>query len=155
MFNIVLVEPRIPQNTGNIGRICHITNSTLHLIHPMGFVINDKNLKRAGMDYWKDINVVEYSSFEEFLSINKLGRNSKLLSTKSKKIHYDAKYSIGDYLIFGREDKGLDESIILENIDLCYKIPMKKGRSLNIANAVSIVLYEAIRQNLDEFNGNR
>ena len=144
-INIVLVEPEIPQNTGNIVRTCAITGAHLHLVEPLGFSIADRYLKRAGLDYWKDAKVKTYSSIDDFFSQIK-GRMF-YASTKAKKRYTDVLYQDNDYILFGKETKGLPEELIFSNLDNAIKIPMKEGqRSLNLSNGVSIILYEALRQ---------
>ena len=160
MFNIVLHEPEIPANTGNIGRTCLVTGSRLHLIEPMGFIINDKNLRRAGMDYWHDLDVVIYDSWRDFLEQNKeklaspfgeAGENGAELwmaTTKAQHTHSDVNFKDGDYIMFGKESAGIPEEILLESPNTCVRIPMaKEQRSLNLSNSVAVVLYEALRQN--------
>ncbi|MBR3003750.1 MAG: tRNA (uridine(34)/cytosine(34)/5-carboxymethylaminomethyluridine(34)-2'-O)-methyltransferase TrmL [Lachnospiraceae bacterium] len=151
MFNIVLLEPEIPANTGNIGRTCLVTGSRLHLIEPLGFILNDKNLKRAGMDYWKDLDVVRYDSWRDFCEKNKENFQSVRLwmaTTKSKQVYTDVHYQDGDYIMFGKESAGIPEDILVDNKETCVRIPMAEGqRSLNLSNSVAIVLYEALRQN--------
>ena len=145
-FNIVLVEPEIPQNTGNIARTCAATGSKLHLVKPLGFEIDDKKLKRAGLDYWHLLDITFYESIDDFFSKNQ--GNFYFASTKSLKRHCDAHFKDGDYLIFGKETKGLDEKLLKDNKDKCIRIPMiKDARSLNLSNSVAVVLYEALRQN--------
>lgn len=145
MINIVLIEPEIPSNTGNIGRTCAATNSRLHLIEPLGFEISDKQLKRAGLDYWKDIDVRIYSNLDEFFSKN--SGQYIFASTKASKKHTDIKYTDNCYIFFGKETKGIDENILKEHYDNTVRIPMYgKYRSLNLANSVAILLYEALRQ---------
>ena len=147
MLNIVLVEPEIPQNTGNIARTCGATNTALHIIKPMGFTIDDKKLKRAGLDYWHLLNITYYENLDEFF----LKHGNKELfyfSTKSKRIYSDAAYGPDAFLIFGKETKGLDENLLYENKDKMVRIPMvDDARSLNLSNSVAIALYEALRQN--------
>lgn len=146
-LNVVLLNPEIPTNTGNIGRICLATNTCLHLIKPLGFEISDKRLKRAGLDYWPHLKVNYYESFEEFISTNPNGR-LHFFSSHAIKTVWDLKFDQNDFLIFGKESVGLPESITDFYKDNCYKIPMysTKIRSLNLANAVSIVIYEGLRQ---------
>ena len=145
-FNIVLHEPEIPQNTGNIARSCAATGSRLHIIKPMGFEIDDKKLKRAGLDYWHLLGVQYYENLEHFFEVNKNPR-MHLASTKAGKIHSDAAFCDGDFIFFGKETKGLPEDFIKENIDCAIRIPMiEEARSLNLSNSVAIVLYEALRQ---------
>ena len=150
-MNIVLVEPEIPQNTGNIARTCGATDTVLHLVRPLGFSTSDRYLKRAGMDYWKLVDVRYYDNLDEFFNKNLQG-NFYYASTKSVKSYSDIKYSMNDYLIFGKETKGLDENLLRENYDRCIRIPMfNEARSLNLSNAVAIILYEALSQNEFEF----
>lgn len=154
MLNIVLYEPEIPQNTGNIGRTCVATGTRLHLIEPLGFSINEKNLKRAGMDYWKDLDVSTYICWEDFLEKNP-NANIFMATTKSKKCYTDVKFSDNDYIMFGKESAGIPEEILVNYRDTSIRIPMLGDtRSLNLANSVAIVLYEALRQN-DFFDLNR
>lgn len=146
-LNIVLYQPEIPQNTGNIGRTCVLTNSKLHLIKPLGFEVNDKQLRRAGMDYWKQLDVVYYDSFEEFFNIN--GHNRIYLSTTRAAFNYsEVNYNKGDFILFGRESSGVAQNIRDIFKDTAIKIPMieTSDRSLNLSNSVSIVAYEALRQ---------
>jgi tRNA (cytidine/uridine-2'-O-)-methyltransferase len=147
MLNVVLVYPDIPYNTGNIGRLCLGLDSVLHLVKPLGFKINDKYLKRAGLDYWKEVNCVVHESYEDFL---KYAGDARLVfaSTKAQISCYDYEYKKGDFLVFGSETKGLPEEIVYNNIDKAVKIPMcGKIRSLNLSNSVAVILYEAYRQN--------
>jgi tRNA (cytidine/uridine-2'-O-)-methyltransferase len=146
-FNIVLVEPEIPQNTGNIARTCAATGARLHLVKPMGFEIDDKKLKRAGLDYWHMLDITYYENIDDFFEKNK-GGNFYFASTKSLYRHSDVEFRDGDYILFGKETKGLDEALLKENKDKCIRIPMIDGaRSLNLSNSVAIVIYEALRQN--------
>jgi len=146
-FHIVLVEPEIPPNTGNIARLCAATGSTLHLVGPLGFRLTDRELKRAGLDYWESVNMVRHDSFETFLSAMSPSRFF-LFSARGKKSCYDVEYRAGDVLVFGGESHGLPEEIIKALADKVLAIPMKGKavRSLNLATAVGIVLYEALRQ---------
>lgn len=149
MFNIVLLEPEIPANTGNIGRTCVASGLKLHLIEPLGFIINDKNLKRAGMDYWKDLEWYLYDDYEDFLAKNpdSIGR-TYYATTKAHKTYADAEFKPGDYIMFGKESAGIPEEILVENEDKCIRIPMREEyRSLNLSNSVAIIAYEAMRQN--------
>lgn len=147
MINIILHEPRIPQNTGNIGRLCLAINARLHLIYPLGFVIDDKGLKRAGMDYFREITLIKWDNLEHFLSINPINERHFFLSTKAQKSYFNAKFCDECFLHFGREDKGLPINLTNTYFAQTYKIPMQNNaRSLNLSNAVSIVAYEAIRQ---------
>lgn len=152
MFNIVLLEPRIPQNTGTIGRLAFAMGCTLHLIKPYGFEITEKALRRAGLDYWKELDVREYDNIEDFWEKNPFSKRHFFATTKTTKPYFHAEFEVGDYLYFGREDAGLPEYLLAKNEEGCITIPMtNEARSLNIANAVSIVAYEALRQNFKEF----
>ncbi len=145
-FNIVLVEPEIPPNTGNIARLCAATNTKLHLVHPLGFEINDSKLKRAGLDYWHLLDIEEYENWEDFYSKHNK-ENFWLISTRGERNIWDVEFNPGDYLIFGSETKGLNENILNANKDRVISIPMNgKTRSLNLSTAVGIVLYEAMRR---------
>ena len=144
-LNIVLAEPQIPQNTGNISRTCAVTGAKLHLIKPYGFEITDKHLKRAGLDYWDKLDIFEYDSFDEFFVKN--SGPYFFFSTKACKVHSDACYPDGSYLVFGREDKGLPEDLLVKNLENCVRIPMRNMlRSLNLSNSVAIAAYEVLRQ---------
>ncbi len=146
MFNIVLVEPRIPQNTGNIARTCAATGSQLHIVRPTAFQITDKNLKRAGLDYWHLLNVRYYDNLEDFFEKTRGGRYF-YASTKSRHTYVDARYEDNDYILFGREDAGLPEDLLYEHEERCIRIPMiGDARSLNLSNSVAIIVYEALRQ---------
>lgn len=145
-LNIVLVEPEIPQNTGNIARTCAALGATLHLVHPLGFDISEKAVKRAGLDYWDKLDIIEYSNLQEFKEKVK-SKNIYLLSTKANKVYTDIKYEDDSYLVFGPETRGLPEEYILDNFENTVRIPMKKNiRSLNLSNSVAIVAYEVQRQ---------
>ena len=145
-LNIVLYEPEIPANTGNIGRTCVATNTKLHLIEPMGFIINDKSLKRAGMDYWSDLDVTIYDDWDDF-TIRNSGANIYMATTKAKQTYADVRYTDGDYIMFGKESGGIPEELLVKDPCKCVRIPMAGDtRSLNLANSVAIVLYEALRQ---------
>ena len=147
MLNIILHEPRIPHNTGNIGRLCLALNARLQLIYPLGFTIDDKHLKRAGLDYFDKITLVKWDNLEAFLGANPIDSRHFLLSTKANRSYFEAKFCDECFLHFGREDKGLPMSLINAHFSQTYKIPMQNNaRSLNLSNAVSIVAYEAIRQ---------
>lgn len=146
MFNVVLVEPEIPPNTGNIGRLCLATGSTLHLVKPLGFAIDDRTLKRAGLDYWKEVDVRLWDSFEELLKAREQKARRFLLTTKSDRAYYDVRFRPGDFLVFGRETKGLPEATLAAHREWLLTIPMQGTRSLNLATAVAIVLFEAVRQ---------
>lgn len=146
-LNIVLVEPQIPQNTGNISRTCAVTGIALHLIKPYGFEISDKHLKRAGLDYWDKLDIYEYDNLDSFLKNNE--GNFYFFTTKGRKTYSDEKYSENEnvFLIFGREDKGLPEKLLFEHPDNCVRIPMRNElRSLNLSNSVAIACYEVLRQ---------
>ncbi len=152
MFNIVLVEPQIPQNTGTIGRLCVNLGATLHLVKPLGFDIDDKAVKRAGLDYWKALDLVVWDSFEAFLAAHPIDRHTYMATTKSETLYFDAKFQKGDYILFGSETKGIDEQLLLDHPEQCITIPMGgKGRSLNLGVSVGIVTYEALRQNYEGF----
>jgi tRNA (cytidine/uridine-2'-O-)-methyltransferase len=153
VFNIVLLEPRIPGNVGTIGRLAFALNCKLHLIKPYGFgEITEKEVRRAGLDYWFDLDVTEYENIEDFWSKNPFNNRHFFATTKTKQTYFDAKYEVGDYFYFGREDAGLPETLLAKNEKGCVTIPMtNNARSLNIANSVSIVAYEALRQNFKEF----
>ncbi|MGN0584301.1 MAG: tRNA (uridine(34)/cytosine(34)/5-carboxymethylaminomethyluridine(34)-2'-O)-methyltransferase TrmL [Ruminococcus sp.] len=145
-LNIVLVEPQIPQNTGNIARTCAVTGASLHLVKPMGFTVTDKALKRAGLDYWDKLNITYYDGIEDFFSKN--DGEFYFFTTKGRRRHSDASYKGKVYLIFGREDKGLPEELLYENEKNCLRIPMRNTlRSLNLSNSVAVAVYEALRQN--------
>ncbi len=144
-LNIVLVEPQIPQNTGNISRTCAVTGASLHLIKPFGFEISDKSLKRAGLDYWDELDVHYYENLEEFFDKNK--GNYYFFTTKGQNVYSEVKYPNNSYIFFGREDKGLPEEILYENQKNCVRIPMRPElRSLNLSNSVAIAAYEILRQ---------
>ena len=145
-MNIVLLEPEIPANTGNIGRSCVATASRLHLIRPLGFQLDEKHLRRAGMDYWEKLDVTVYDDYRDFLDQNP-GARIFYATTKAKKCYTDVSYAPDDFLLFGRESAGIPEEILLENKESCIRIPMvEDNRSLNLSNSVAIVLYEALRQ---------
>ena len=146
-FNIVLVEPEIPQNTGNIARTCAATGSRLHLVRPLGFEIDDKKLKRAGLDYWHLLDITYYDNIDDFFTKN-AGGTFYFASTKSQKRHSDVAFKDNDYILFGKETKGLDESLLKKHPESCIRIPMlSEARSLNLSNSVAVVIYEALRQN--------
>ena len=146
-LNIVLYEPEIPANTGNIGRTCVATGTKLHLIEPLGFSLREKALKRAGMDYWSQLEVERYVNYEDFLQRNP-GAKIYMATTKAKKIYSEASYEPDCYIMFGKESAGIPEEILVEHPEECVRIPMiGETRSLNLSNSVAIVLYEALRQN--------
>ena len=145
-MNIVLFQPEIPANTGNIGRTCVATGTKLHLIEPLGFRLNEKSIQRAGMDYWEHLDVTRYVNFEEFLECNP---NAKIFmaTTKARHVYTEVTYDDDDYIMFGKESAGIPEEILVEHEENCIRIPMLDSiRSLNLANSVAIVLYEALRQ---------
>jgi tRNA (cytidine/uridine-2'-O-)-methyltransferase len=146
MFNVVLIEPEIPPNTGNIGRLCLATGSTLHLVKPLGFSIDDRTLKRAGLDYWKEVKVQLWDSFQDLRATVPPAARFFFLTTKSKRAYYDVSFQPGDFLVFGRETKGLPEPLLAQHSGELLTIPMQGTRSLNLATAVGIVLFEAMRQ---------
>ncbi len=144
-LNIVLIEPQIPQNTGNISRTCAVTGAKLHLVRPLGFEVTDKNLKRAGLDYWDELDITYYESTDDFFRLNE--GYFFYFTTKGKNIYSDASYPGNSYLIFGREDRGLPESLLHENPGRCMRIPMRPElRSLNLSNSVAVAVYEVLRQ---------
>lgn len=147
MLNIVLLEPEIPANTGNIGRTCVATNTRLHLIEPLGFKLNEKALKRAGMDYWADLDVTTYIDFKDFQEKNP-GVRLYMATTKAPKVYTEVHYEPDCYIMFGKESAGLPEEILVEHQEDCVRIPMDGDiRSLNLGNSVAVILYEALRQN--------
>lgn len=146
-LNVVLFEPEIPANTGNIGRTCVATGTRLHLIEPLGFRLNEKNIKRAGMDYWEKLDVTRYLNYQDFLEKNP-GAKIYMASTKAPRNYTEVSYEEDCYLMFGKESAGIPEEILLENQETAIRIPMMNDiRSLNLSNSVAIVLYEALRQN--------
>ena len=155
MFNIVLVEPQIPPNTGSIGRMCVNLDATLHLIEPLGFDISESAVKRAGLDYWSELDLKVWKSLDEFLANNPIEK-MYFATTKTDNLYWDADFKIGDYLVFGSETKGIAEWLLKENLDKTITIPMgKRGRSLNLATSVGIVTYEALRQNYKKIDFNK
>ncbi len=147
MIGIVLHQPEIPSNTGNIGRTCVATGASLHLIDPLGFQLTEKNLKRAGMDYWPRLSVSRYINYEDFISRHE-GRKIWYATTKARQTYADVSIGPDDFIMFGKESAGIPEEILAAHPDDCIRIPMLEGeRSLNLANSVAIVLYEALRQN--------
>ena len=144
---MILYEPEIPQNTGNIGRSCVATGTKLHLIEPLGFMLNDKTVKRAGMDYWEQLDVTRYDDWQDFLTKNPKAK-IYFATTKGKNVYTEVSYEPDAFLMFGPESRGIPEEILVEHPDRCVRIPMVgEARSLNLANSVAIVLYEALRQN--------
>lgn len=152
-MNIVLHEPEIPQNAGNIARTCAVTKSSLHLIKPLGFSVEDKYLKRAGLDYWDLLDIHYYENFEDFKSKNPKAKIF-MATTKSKQVYTDVSFSKDDYIMFGKESAGIPEEILLDYKETAVRIPMYGDtRSLNLANSVAIILYEALRQqNFEDLN---
>ena len=146
MFNVVLVRPEIPPNTGNIGRLCLAAQSTLHLVNPLGFSLDHRQLKRAGLDYWNEVSLKVWDSFGALQQSQPPDANYFFLTTKSKRPYYEAKFQRDDFLVFGPETKGLPENLLVANKERCISIPMHGTRSLNLATAVAIVLFEAVRQ---------
>ena len=146
-LNIVLFEPEIPANTGNIGRTCVATGTRLHLIEPLGFRLNEKSIKRAGMDYWEHLDVTRYINFEEFLEKNP-GAKIYITTKKGQHVYTEVNYEPDCYIMFGKESAGIPEEILVKNPENCIRIPMlSEIRSLNLSNSVAVVLYEALRQN--------
>lgn len=147
MFNIVLVEPEIPPNTGNVGRLCLATGAHLHLVKPLGFSIDDKALKRAGLDYWADVKVTLWDSWDQLCAAQSPEARFFYLTTKTKRAYWDEAFRRDDFLVFGRETKGLPEPLLAANPERCLTIPMPgTTRSLNLATSVGIVLFEGMRQ---------
>ena len=145
VLNIVLVEPQIPENTGNIARTCAVTGARLHLVRPLGFEVTDKHLKRAGLDYWNLLDITYYDTLDDFFAKN--SGPFLYFTSKGRHRHTDVSYPDGSYLVFGREDAGLPERLLFENPDHCVRMPMRKGvRCLNLSNSVAIGVYEALRQ---------
>lgn len=146
MLNIVMVEPEIPPNTGNVARLCAVTGATLHLVKPLGFEISDKHLKRAGLDYWDMLNIKIYENFAEFEEKNPSGPRY-LATTKAKRLYTDIQYEQGGYFLFGKETKGLAPEILARYPEAMIRLPMRsEARSLNLSNSVAVVVYEALRQ---------
>ncbi len=146
-MHIILHQPEIPANTGNIGRTCVATGTSLHLIEPLGFRLDEKSVKRAGMDYWEHLDVERYINYQEFCKKHP-GVKVWMATTKAKRIYTEVSFSPDDYIMFGRESGGIPEEILVENEETCIRIPMMEQiRSLNLSNSVAIVLYEALRQN--------
>ena len=154
MFNVVLIEPEIPPNTGNIGRLCLATRSTLHLVGPLGFAIDDRQLQRAGLDYWKEVDVRHWRSFADLQAAQTAAARYFFLTTKGSRPYYDEAFKAADFLVFGRETKGLPEDMLRAHEEQLLTIPMQGTRSLNLATAVAIVLFEGVRQlNRGEYGG--
>ncbi|WP_026667266.1 tRNA (uridine(34)/cytosine(34)/5-carboxymethylaminomethyluridine(34)-2'-O)-methyltransferase TrmL [Butyrivibrio sp. AE2005] len=150
-MHIVLHQPEIPQNTGNIGRTCVATGTSLHLIEPLGFRLNEKELKRAGMDYWERLDVTRYMDFNDFKEKHPRAK-IWMATTKAKRSYTEVSFGMDDFIMFGKESAGIPEEILVENEENCIRIPMGNDiRSLNLSNSVAIVLYEALRQN--DFEG--
>ncbi len=147
MLHVVLIEPEIPPNTGSIGRLCLATGSHLHLVKPLGFSLDERSLLRAGLDYWKEVHLTVWDSFAELRVAQSEAARFFFLTTKSEGAYWDVRFEAGDFLVFGRETKGLPEELLAANASRCLRIPMsEQTRSLNLATAVGIVLFEAIRQ---------
>lgn len=148
VFHVVLIEPEIPPNTGNIGRLCLATGAHLHLVKPLGFSLDDRQLRRAGLDYWHEVQVSLWDSFAALQAAQPAETRYFFLTTKTERTYWAADFCDGDFLVFGRETKGLPEPLLAENAERTLTIPMEKEatRSLNLATAVGIVLYEAVRQ---------
>ena len=147
MLNVVLVEPEIPPNTGNVGRLCLATGARLHLVKPLGFSLDDRALRRAGLDYWREVDVKLWDSLDELFAAAGSDARFFFLTTKAKRAYWDADFADNDFLVFGRETKGLPEPLLAARAEACATIPMPGStRSLNLATAVGIVLYEALRQ---------
>ena len=145
-MNIVLLEPEIPENTGNIGRTCVATGTALHLIRPFGFILNERGIKRAGLDYWGSLNVTAYINYEDFIAKNP-GAVIWYATTKAEKTYDEARFGDGDFIMFGKESAGIPEEILVKNRDRCIRIPMAEDqRSLNLSNSAAVILYEALRQ---------
>jgi tRNA (cytidine/uridine-2'-O-)-methyltransferase len=151
MINVVLIEPEIPQNTGNIARTCAAVGARLHLVEPLGFKIDDAKLKRAGLDYWHFLDISYYGGTDDFFERNQ-NKNLYFFTTKAKKIYSEIKYGADPYLVFGKETSGIPEDILKNNFENCVRIPMRDNlRSLNLSNAAAVGVYEALRQN--DFEG--
>ena len=145
-INIVLVEPQIPQNTGNVSRTCAVTGAKLHLVKPLGFVVTDKHLKRAGLDYWDKLDITYYDGLDDFFERTKGGKYY-YFTTKGRHVYSDISYEDNCFIVFGREDRGLPEELLHDNPDSCVRIPMRPElRSLNLSNSVAIAAYEVLRQ---------
>ena len=149
MFNIVLLEPEIALNTGNIGRTCSVTGAKLHLIRPLGFRLSEKEIKRAGLDYWEELDPAVYDDYKDFLNKNpEASKRCFFATTKGVNTYSNVTYRPGDYIMFGKESAGIPEELLKENKGRCIRIPMAEGkRSLNLSNSAAVILYEALRQN--------
>lgn len=148
MFHIVLVEPEIPQNTGNIARTAAATGCVLHLVRPLGFELSDKYLKRAGLDYWQFVKVLMHDCFDDVLRSAESKAKFYYFTTKAPRAYTEAQFHAGDYLVFGKETKGLDEELLVKHKEQCLRIPMLEDtRSLNLSNSVAVAVYEGLRQN--------
>jgi len=154
VFNVVLVEPEIPPNTGNVGRLCLATGSTLHLVRPFGFSLDDRQLRRAGLDYWDEVPLQIWDSFEALQRAQSADARYFFVTTKTQCPYYSVNFRQSDFLVFGRETKGLPNQLLAANADNCVTIPMLGARSLNLATAVAIVLFEAVRQQSTAFRTN-
>ena len=146
MFNVVLIEPEIPPNTGNVGRLCLATQSTLHLVRPFGFSLDDRQLRRAGLDYWDEVELRLWDSLDALQQAQSADARYFFLTTKTQRPYYSVNFRTNDFLVFGRETKGLPQKLLATNTDSSITIPMHGTRSLNLATAVAIVLFEAVRQ---------
>ena len=146
MFNVVLVEPEIPPNTGNVGRLCVAIQSTLHLVKPFGFSLDHRKLRRAGLDYWDEVQLQLWDSFDALQQAQSADARYFFLTTKAQRPYYNVNFRDNDFLVFGRETKGLPEQLLATNKENCITIPMHGTRSLNLATVVAIVLFEAVRQ---------
>ena len=146
MFNVVLIEPEIPPNTGNVGRLCLATQSTLHLVRPFGFSLDDRQLRRAGLDYWDEVELRLWDSLDVLQQAQSADARYFFLTTKTQRPYYSVNFRTNDFLVFGRETKGLPQKLLATNTDSSITIPMHGTRSLNLATAVAIVLFEAVRQ---------
>ena len=146
MFNVVLVEPEIPPNTGNVGRLCLATRSNLHLVKPLGFSLDDRQLRRAGLDYWDEVPLQLWDSFGALQRAHSASTRYFYVTTKTERPYYSVNFRSDDFLVFGREAKGLPNKLLASNANNCITIPMHGTRSLNLATAVAVVLFEAVRQ---------
>ncbi len=146
MLHVVLMQPEIPPNTGNVGRLCLATGTHLHLVEPLGFSMDDKMLLRAGLDYWKDVQCTRWPNWEALQNAAGATARYWFFTTKTTRAHWDVRFADGDYLVFGRETKGLPETLLAEHAPQCVTIPQTAGRSLNLATSVGIGVYEALRQ---------